>query len=86
VLAATGASFALLVSDIPFDIPIAEVRVTRVNGELIVNPTFEQIEKGDYDITIAGTLDSIAMVEGEGKEISETDLIEGVKFAHTHII
>jgi polyribonucleotide nucleotidyltransferase len=86
VLAATGASFALLISDIPFDIPVSEVRVTRVKGELIANPTFEQIEQGDYDITVAGTVDSIAMVEGEAKEISEADLLEGVKFAHTHII
>ncbi|MCX6163944.1 MAG: polyribonucleotide nucleotidyltransferase [Ignavibacteriae bacterium] len=86
VMAATGASFALLISDIPFDIPISEVRVTKINGELIVNPTFEQIEKGEYDITVAGTVDSIAMVEGEAKETSEADLLEGVKFAHTHII
>lgn len=86
VMAATGASFALLISDIPFDTPISEVRVTRINGELIVNPTFEQLEKGDYDITVAGTVDSIAMVEGEAKEISEEDFLEGVKFAHTHII
>jgi polyribonucleotide nucleotidyltransferase len=86
VLAATGASFALLISDIPFDIPVSEVRVSKVNGELIVNPTFEQLVQGDYDITVAGTVDSIAMVEGEAKEISEADLLEGVKFAHKHII
>lgn len=86
VLAAIGASASLLISDIPFDIPIAEVRVTQINGELIVNPTFEQLEKGDYDITVAGTVDSIVMVEGEAKEISEADFLDGVKFAHTHII
>lgn len=86
VIACIGASAALLISDIPFDIPVAEVRVTRVNGELIVNPTFEQLEKGDYDITVAGTVDSIAMVEGEAREISEADFLEGVKFAHKHII
>jgi len=86
IIAATGASAALLISDIPFDEPISEVRVTRVNGEMIVNPDFAQLEQGDYDITVAGTLDSIAMVDGEGKEISESDVLEAVKFAHTHII
>lgn len=79
IIAATGASAALLISDIPFDEPISEVRVTRVNGEMIVNPDFAQLEQGDYDITVAGTLDSIAMVEGEGKEISESDVLEAVK-------
>lgn len=86
VLGCVGASAALLISDIPFDIPVSEVRVTRINGELIVNPTFEQLEKGDYDISVAGTVDSIVMVEGEAKEISEADFLEGVKFAHKHII
>ena len=86
VLGCVGASAALLISDIPFDIPVSEVRVTRIDGELIVNPTFEQIEKGDYDISVAGTVDSIVMVEGEAKEISEADFLEGVKFAHKHII
>jgi len=85
VIASVGASAALLVSDIPFDDPISEVRVTRVNGELILNPTFTQLEQGDYDITVAGTVDSITMVEGESKEISEADFIDAVKFAHIHI-
>lgn len=86
VLGCVGASAALLISDIPFDIPVSEVRVTRIDGELVVNPTFEQIEKGDYDISVAGTVDSIVMVEGEAKEITEADFLEGVKFAHKHII
>ncbi len=86
ILGCVGASAALLISDIPFDIPVSEVRVTRIDGELIVNPTFEQIEKGDYDISVAGTVDSIVMVEGEAKEISEAAFLEGVKFAHKHII
>ena len=86
VIAATGASAALLISNIPFDEPMAEVRVTKVNGELIVNPSHKQIEEGDYDITIAGTTDSIMMVEGEGNEVSEEELLEGIKFAHEHII
>ncbi|MBS1518525.1 MAG: polyribonucleotide nucleotidyltransferase [Bacteroidetes bacterium] len=85
VLAATGGSAALLISDIPFDVPISEVRVTRINGELVVNPTHTQIEEGDFDITIAGTVDSIMMVEGEAKEISESEIIEAIKFGHKFI-
>lgn len=86
VIAAIGASAALMVSDIPFDIPIAEVRVTRVNGELIVLPTHKQNDEGDFDIIVAGTEDSIVMVEGEAKEMSEHEFVEAVKFAHTHIV
>jgi polyribonucleotide nucleotidyltransferase len=86
VLAAIGASAALLISDIPFDEPISEVRVTRVEGKLIVNPTHEEVEKGDFDISVAGTTDSIMMVEGEAKEISEAEFLEAIRFAHTNII
>lgn len=86
VIAAIGASAALMVSDIPFDIPIAEVRVTRVNGELIILPTHKQNDEGDFDIIVAGTEDSIVMVEGEAKEMSEHEFVEAVKFAHTHIV
>lgn len=86
VIAAIGASAALMISDIPFDLPIAEVRVTRVNGELIILPTHKQNDEGDFDIIVAGTEDSIVMVEGEAKEMSEHEFIEAVKFAHTHII
>jgi polyribonucleotide nucleotidyltransferase len=86
VVAAIGASAALLISDVPFDEPISEVRVTRINGELIVNPTHSQLEQGDYDISVAGTSDSIMMVEGEAREISEEEFLEAIKFAHTHII
>ncbi|HAY33745.1 MAG TPA: polyribonucleotide nucleotidyltransferase [Ignavibacteria bacterium] len=85
VIAATGGSAALLISDIPFDTPISEVRVTRINGEFILNPTHRQIEEGDFDITIAGTVDSIMMVEGEAKEISESEIIEAIKFGHKFI-
>jgi len=85
VLAATGGSAALLISDIPFDTPISEVRVTRINGEFIVNPTHKQIEEGDFDITIAGTVDSIMMVEGEAREISESEIIDAIKFGHKFI-
>lgn len=85
IIAAIGASAALLISDIPFDEPISEVRVTRINGELIINPTHEQIEKGDFDISVAGTHDSIMMVEGEAREISEQEFLDAMKFAHQQI-
>lgn len=85
VLGCLGASAALLLSDIPFDDPISEVSVTRVNGELILNPTFEQFAAGDFEIVVAGTIDSIAMVEGEALEISEEVLLQAVEFAHKHI-
>ncbi|MEO8666612.1 MAG: polyribonucleotide nucleotidyltransferase, partial [Ignavibacteria bacterium] len=85
IIAAIGASAALLISDIPFDEPISEVRVTRLNGELLLNPSYEQTVKGDFDITVAGTSDSIMMVEGEAKEISEEEFLEAIKFAHKNI-
>ena len=86
VIAAIGASAALLISDIPFDEPISEVRITKIDGEFIINPTHTQLEQGEFDITLAGTIDSIAMVEGEAKEISEETFLEGIKFAHKHIV
>jgi len=85
IVAAIGASAALLISDIPFDEAISEVRVTRIEGELILNPTHEQIKAGDYDISLAGTTDSIMMVEGEANEISEAEFLEAIKFGHKHI-
>lgn len=85
VLGACAASAALLISDIPFDGPIAEVRVGRLDGRFLVNPTFEQLEAGDLDITVAGTEDSIVMVEGESLEVPESDILEALKFAHEHI-
>lgn len=85
VLGAVGASAALTISDIPFAGPIAEVRVTRVDGEFIVNPSESQIEKGDMELVVAGSADSVMMVEGEAKEVSEEDLLEALKFAHEEI-
>lgn len=85
VLAAIGASAALMVSDIPFDGPIGEVRIGRVNGEFIVNPTQTQLIESDMDLVVAGTEDSIVMVEGEGKEVSEADLLSAIKLAHENI-
>jgi len=85
VLAACAASAALAISDIPFDGPIAEVRVGRINGELIVNPTHEQLKLSDLELVVAGTADSIMMVEGESKEVSEQELLDALKFAQVEI-
>jgi len=85
VLGAVGASTALMISDIPFNGPIAEVRIGRIEGEFIINPTFSQLDKSDIDVTVAGTSDSIVMVEGGGKEISEQDMIAALRFAQENI-
>jgi polyribonucleotide nucleotidyltransferase len=85
VLAACGASAALVVSDIPFDGPMGEVRVGRIGGEFVVNPTHEQIDLSDIELVVAGTADSIMMVEGESKEVSEQDLLDALKFAQSEI-
>ncbi len=85
VLAATGASAALMISDIPFNGPISEIRVGRVDGEFIVNPTHQQLRQSDLELVVAGTADSIMMVEGESKEVSEADLLNALKFAQGEI-
>ncbi|MBP3440773.1 MAG: polyribonucleotide nucleotidyltransferase [Tidjanibacter sp.] len=84
-LAGLAASAALAVSDIPFECPISEVRVARVNGELVINPTFEQNKDADIDLMVGATYDNILMVEGEMKEVSEADMLEAIKFAHEAI-
>ena len=84
-LAGLAASAALAVSDIPFGGPISEVRVARINGEFVVNPTFAQLENADMDIMVAATYDNIMMVEGEMKEVSEADLLQAMKVAHEAI-
>jgi polyribonucleotide nucleotidyltransferase len=84
-LGAIGASAALTISDIPFDGPTAEVRVGRIDGALVINPTFSQLAQSDMDVIVAGTKTSIVMVEGEAKEISEQDMLEALKFAHVAI-
>lgn len=81
-LACLAASAALACSDIPFETPVSEVRISRVNGEFIINPTYEQNAIADIDMVIAGTKDSIMMVEGEMKEISEAEMIDAIKTAH----
>jgi polyribonucleotide nucleotidyltransferase len=85
ILGAIGASAALSISDIPFDGPTAEVRVGRVAGELIINPTFPQLATSDMDVVVAGTATSIVMVEGDAKEISEEEMLAALKFAHGYI-
>jgi polyribonucleotide nucleotidyltransferase len=84
-LAGLAASAALAVSDVPFNGPIAEARVARVNGELHVNPTFSQLEEADIEIMVGATYDNILMVEGEMKEVSEAEMLEAIKFAHEAI-
>jgi len=85
VLATTAASAALAIAGAPFDGPIAEVRVGRVNGEFIINPTFSQLKLSDIELVVAGTVDSILMVEGEAKQISERDMLAALEFGHSHI-
>lgn len=84
-LAGLAASAALAVSDIPFGGPISEVRVSRINGELVINPTFSQNADADLDIMVGATYDNILMVEGEMKEVSEAEMLEAIKFAHEEI-
>jgi polyribonucleotide nucleotidyltransferase len=76
---------ALAVSDVPFAGPISEVRVARINGELVINPTFTQNADTDLDIMVGATYDNILMVEGEMKEVSEAEMLEAIKFAHAEI-
>ncbi|AFH48356.1 Polyribonucleotide nucleotidyltransferase [Ignavibacterium album JCM 16511] len=85
VLAACGASAALTISDIPFDGPMGEVRVGRVDGQFVINPTHQQLEVSDMELVVAGTSDSIMMVEGEAKELSESEMLEALRFAQTEI-
>ena len=84
-LAGFAASAALAVSDIPFEGLISEVRVARVNGEYVVNPTFAQLEQADMDIMVGATEENIMMVEGEMKEVTEQDLLNALKVAHEAI-
>ena len=84
-LAGLAASAALAVSDIPFDGPISEVRIIRVNGEYIINPSSEQAENADIDLIVGASMDNVAMVEGEMKEVSEAEMLEAIKTAHDAI-
>ena len=84
-LAGFAASAALACSDIPFEGPISEVRVARVNGEFVINPTFQQLKEADIDLMVGATEENIMMVEGEMKEVSEQELLEALKVAHEAI-
>jgi polyribonucleotide nucleotidyltransferase len=84
-LACLAASSAIAVSDIPFNGPISEVRVGRIGGNFMINPKLSEMANSDIDIIVAASMDNIMMVEGEMKEISETDMIEAIKFAHNAI-
>ncbi len=84
-LACLAASSALAVSNIPFLGPISEVRVGRINGQFVINPNISDLANADMDIMVAASIDNIVMVEGEMKEVSESDMVEALKFAHEAI-
>ena len=84
-LAGLAASAAIAVSDIPFNGPISEVRIARIDGEWVINPTFEQLPKADMELMVGATYDNIMMVEGEMNEVSEATLLEALKVAHEAI-
>ena len=84
-LAGLAASACLSLSDIPFEGPISEVRVARLDGQFIINPNPEQLEAADIDLMVGASMDSVAMVEGEMDEVSEAEMIEAIKVAHEAI-
>ncbi|NND76628.1 MAG: polyribonucleotide nucleotidyltransferase [Flavobacteriales bacterium] len=84
-LACLAASAALCVSDIPFAGPVSEVRVSRINGKFVINPTIEENLEADMDLIVAGTEDNIMMVEGEMSEVSEAEMVEAINVAHAAI-
>jgi polyribonucleotide nucleotidyltransferase len=84
-LAGLAASSALAVSDIPIEALISEVRVARINGNFVINPTFEELQNADIDLMVGASFDNILMVEGEMKEVSEEDMLEALKLAHENI-
>ncbi|MCA9482630.1 MAG: polyribonucleotide nucleotidyltransferase, partial [Nitrospina sp.] len=85
VIALTGASAALFVSDIPFNNPIAGARIGRIDGQLVFNPTLEQIPQSDLNLVMAGSADAIVMVEAGAQELSEDEMIEALEFGHERI-
>ncbi|WP_144280842.1 polyribonucleotide nucleotidyltransferase [Chryseobacterium echinoideorum] len=84
-LAGLAASSAIAITDIPFNGPMSEVRVVRIDGKLSINPNFEDLKNSDLDIMVGATKDSIVMVEGEMKEITEAEMLEAINFAHAEI-
>lgn len=85
VLGAVAASMSLTLSDIPFDGPMAQVRVARIGGELVINPTVTELKSADIELTVGGTMESVVMVEGEMNEISEEEMVEAIRMAHDSI-
>ena len=85
-LAGLAASSAIAVTDIPFNGPMSEVRVVKLDGQLSINPKYDDLQRAELDIMVGATKDSIVMVEGEMKEISEQDMLEAIQFAHKEII
>lgn len=81
-LAGLAASAAITISDIPFNGPISEVRVGRIDGQFKINPTISEVERADIDLIVAGSMKDIVMVEGEMSEVSEEEMVEAIKFAH----
>ena len=84
-LSMTGVSLGFMMGGMPFEGPVAGVRVGRVNGEMIVNPSYAEVAEGDYELIVAGTPDSITMVESGAKQVSSEDMLAGLEFAHTQI-
>lgn len=84
-LAGFAASAAITISDIPFNGPMSEVRVAKIDGKLVINPFLSDIERADIDLIVAGSAENIIMVEGEMNEVSEADMLEAIKYAHTAI-
>src|SRR5690606_9629083 len=85
VLAGVANSIAITVSDIPFETPSAMVRVGRIAGEYVVNPMVSEVRTSDFDLVVGGTMDSIAMVEGEFQEVSEKEMLEAIAVGHAAI-
>lgn len=85
VLAGIGTSIALVTSDIPYDSPSAIVRVARIAGEFVVNPTVQEVKTSDFDLIVGGTMNSIAMVEGEFQEVSEQEMVDAIAVGHKAI-
>src|SRR3989338_5552078 len=81
-LGIVGASAAVAISDIPFPFPVGAVRVGRIDGKLVINPTLDDLEKSDMNIVVAGTSDAVMMVESESKELSEEVILEAIDFCH----
>jgi len=86
VLGAFGASAALHVSDIPYDGPMAQVKVGRIDGSFVINPTIDELKQSDMDMIVAGTKSSVIMIEGEMNQISEAEMLDAIKTAHTSIV